>query len=331
MRFQNLALSLGAVLILAACGDNDKLAPDAARVDSAVPDAAPEPSVARGDYLVNHVAACGDCHTPRLMNGMPDTTKFLSGVECFIDANGGGANTGCLHSRNLTNHATGLMNRSDAEIKTMFQKGTRPNGQHLIPVMPYWVFNNLTDADAQSIVLYLRTVTGVDHTVPANDATFFPPPAAAAPALSKSKIPTPSTANASTSNGRYLASIACVECHTALTNPMDFRSIDETKVLAGNRDFPRDLLGLPPQFPANIYTANLTPHATGLAGWTAAQIIAVLKQGVDQNGAGVCPPMPGGSMAPFGGLTDQDAADIAAYIQAIPAVDNAITGTCVAP
>ena len=40
---------------------------------------------------------------------------------------GGDATTGYLHTRNLTNHAAGLMIRSDAEIKTMLLDGTRPN------------------------------------------------------------------------------------------------------------------------------------------------------------------------------------------------------------
>ncbi len=316
---------------LAACGDNQKVPVDSAPVDAA-PDAAPQASAARGEYLVKHVAACTDCHTPRLADGSLDMAKFLSGVECFVDVNGGGmANGGCLNSRNLTNDPTGLMNRSDAEIKNMFQNGMRPNGQALIPVMPYWVFHNLSDIDAQSIVLFLRTVPGVDHTVPANDATIFPPPAQPAAALDPSKIPQPAVMNKSTSNGRYLASIACVECHTALTNPNDFRSIDETKILAGNRDFPRDLLGLPPVFPANIYSANITPHATGIGNYTAQQVSDVLKLGVDRTGGGVCPPMPAGAMAAFGGLTGQDAIDIASYVLSIPAVNNTVTATCVAP
>lgn len=289
------------------------------------------PTAARGEYLVKAVGSCSDCHTPRLPNGMPDVTKYLSGVECFIDVNGSGTDGGCLNSRNLTNHATGLMNRSDAEIKTMFQNGMRPNGQALIPVMPYWIFHNLTDNDAQSIVLFLRTVTGVDHTIPPNDNLVFPPPAQPAAPLDVNKVPTSSASTASAQNGRYLASIACVECHSALTDPMNFRSIDETKLLAGNRDFPRALLGLPPTLPDNIYSANITPHATtGLGSYTAAQIVAVLKQGVDKDGKGVCPPMPAG-MAGFANLTDQDANDIAGYLLSIPPVDNATSGTCTFP
>lgn len=308
---------LTSVFASGGCGDNASLAPDAAVA-----------TAARGEYLVKAVASCSDCHTPRKEDGSPDLAKFLSGVECFVDVNGPDSG-GCLHSRNLTNHPTGLMNRSDAEIKAMFQNGMRPNGQALIPLMPYWVFHNLTDEDAQSIVLYLRTVTGVDHTVPANDVQ-FPPPAQPAAPLNASKVPMSTASTESARNGRYLASIACLECHTALTNETDFRSIDETKLLAGNRDFPRGLLGLPPVFPEHIYSANITPHATGLGSYTAAQIVAVLKQGVDKAGNGICPPMPAG-MAGFANLTDQDANDIAGYLLSIAPVDNTISGTCAAP
>lgn len=314
------------LLAAVGCGDNAETTPP---IDAPADAPTPVATAARGEYLVKAVGSCNDCHTPRV-NGVPDMTKFLSGVECFIDLNGNGSSDGgCLNSRNLTNHPTGLMNRSDAEIKAMFQNGMRPNGQALVPVMPYWVFHNLTDVDAQSIVLYLRTVPGVDHTVPANDPEWPPPTQPAAP-LDASKIPTSTASTASARNGRYLASIACVECHTALTSETDFRAIDESKLLAGNRAFPRNLLGLPAEYPDVIYSANITPHATGLGSYTAAQIVAVLKQGVDKDGKGVCPPMPAG-MAGFANLTDQDANDIASYLLSIPPVDNAVSGTCVVP
>lgn len=322
MRTLGLAIVSFSVFAAVGCGDNVGTTPP---VDAAAPTA----TAARGEYLVKAVGSCNDCHTPRKDDGSPDMTQFLSGVECFIDVNPGPGNDGCLHSRNLTNHPTGLMNRSDAEIKMMFQNGMRPNGQALIPVMPYWVFHNLTDVDAQSIVLYLRTVPGVDHTVPANDKE-FPPPAQPAAPLDMNKIPTSTASTASARNGRYLASLACVECHTPLTSEVDFRAIEESKLLAGNRAFPRNLLGLPPEYPDVIYSANITPHATGLGSYTAAQIVAVLKQGVDKDGKGVCPPMPAG-MAGFVNLTDQDANDIAGYLLSIPPVDNPVSGTCVVP
>lgn len=331
MRISNLVM-VAWMAGTAACGDDKTGKPidaapgiDSPQIDAAI-DAPPNPAV-RGKYLVDHVGACAECHTPRNMDGSLDLTRYLAGAECFIDADPMTAGVGCLHSRNLTNHPTGLMNRSDAEIKDMFLNGVRPNGSFLVSVMPYWVFHNMTDDDANAIVAYLRTVPGVDHTVPANEAPFNVVPAAAPP-LAEADIPVPTTVNASTMNGRYLATKAglCMECHTPHNAPGPGPVLDTTKSFGGGETFP---VGGP--F-GNVTSRNLTPHATGLYGmWTQAQLVTELKTGIDKNGIPICPPMPVGPMGAFGGLTDSDANDIAAYILALPPIDNMIATNCAPP
>ena len=165
-------------------------------MDASVPmdsggDASVADKVARGDYLVNHIAACGDCHTPRTQTGAPDMTKFLAGIECFADVDPANDAVGCLHSRNLTNHETGLKNRSDQDIKDMFMKGERPDGKALHPVMPYYVLGNMSEDDADAIVAYLRTVDGVDHMLPPSQPPFTAPDAPA-PRWPEALIPMPS-------------------------------------------------------------------------------------------------------------------------------------------
>jgi mono/diheme cytochrome c family protein len=329
-------------VLAAGCGDDDDDAnppPDAAIADAAVvdatvadatppPDASPTPTAARGQYIVEHVAACGDCHTPRDQMGAPDPTRTLAGVDCFLDIFPDDPDSGCLSSRNLTNDPTGLMTRTDAQIKAMFLDGHRPDGTSLVPVMPYYVFHNMTDADADSIVLYLRTVTGVDHTVAANQAPFNTPPAqAAAPLDPATEIPMPTVVNTHTMRGRYLAAQigVCLECHTPRTSQLDFRSLDKTKLFAGGNGFPTAAIGLPsPPFPAVIFTSNITPDATGIMGYTQAQVVKVLHEGLDKNNQALCPPMPAGQMAAYGGLTDEDANDIAAYVLALPPIANSV-------
>jgi mono/diheme cytochrome c family protein len=44
------------------------------------PAVAPSTGVERGRYLVDHVAICGDCHTPRNALGAPDPSLYLGGV-----------------------------------------------------------------------------------------------------------------------------------------------------------------------------------------------------------------------------------------------------------
>ena len=77
------------VSLWAGCGDDADDSSDASVVgDGAVADSgAPadagdgDVQVERGRYLVNHVAVCVYCHTPRTPEGALDEDKLLSGVD----------------------------------------------------------------------------------------------------------------------------------------------------------------------------------------------------------------------------------------------------------
>jgi mono/diheme cytochrome c family protein len=328
-----------------ACGDDDDTKADGGKKDAGEhddhdqdsgtdkPDSGkPQTPAERGKYLVESMGACGDCHTPRLPTGAFDTSKTLAGVDCFIDADPTKDDFGCLSSRNLTNDETGLKNRTDQEIKDMFMKGERPDGKFLQPVMPYYVLGNMSDDDADAIVAFLRTVKAVDHMVKANQAPFLPPDAAA-PVVPTDKLPKPSASykdQAAAKRGMYLAANfgVCMECHT----PRDeMGSFLVDKLFEGNNKFGRDELGLPPAFPEAIYSANITPHETGIKGWSVDDIVGAIKKGVDKDKKPLCPPMPSGPMGAFGGITDADARDIANYLLSIPAKDNKLAGECDVP
>jgi len=292
--------------------------------DAASPDAGTT-AAERGAYIVNNLATCGGCHSPSDATGMPIPGMELSGVTCLVDVDPDPA-IGCLSSRNLTNDPTGLMNRTDQEIKDMFLDGVRPSGSFLVPVMPYYEFHNMTAADADAVVAYLRTVPGVPNTPPPNQAPWDVVPAAAVP-IDLADVP---AAPAGAENGRYLASTLanCIECHTPELPPGDIRPIDMTKPFWGGRAFPAAAFGLPvPPFPDVIYSMNLTQDATGIMGRTVAQIIAELHMGVDPGGSNICPPMPVGPLG-FGGITDSDATDIANYILSLAPAVNAIPNGC---
>lgn len=292
----------------------------------------PGDPVERGRYLVHHVAACVECHTPRDVIGRVDPARLLSGVECFRDAYPDDTQRGCLNTGNLTDHETGLKNRSDMEIKAMFLEGKRPNGQALHAIMPYWVFGNMTAADADAIVAYLRTVPGISHMVPTNQAPYreIAAPAARWPAEDLPKPEPAYTDQAAAQRGRYLAASlgACIECHTPKNAD---GSADKARAFRGGMVYQRSELGLPSAFfPATITTANLTPHADGLAAWSVEDIVRALKQGKDKDGASLCPPMPGG-MAAFGGMTERDAQDVAHYLRSLAPGAGAVVDACAAP
>jgi len=288
----------------------------------------PAGQVERGRYLVSHVALCSDCHSPRLPDGSFDPARWLSGVDCFVDAMPADPEQGCLNTKNLTAHPTGLLNRSDREIKDMFMKGERADGKALHPFMPYAFFGNMRESDADAIVAYLRTVPGVERRVGPSQPPFLPPPAPV-PRVPEAMIPLPRAEyaeQAAALRGRYLAGNigACLDCHTprAQGRPALERAFQ------GGMSFRRELLELPPDYPELIYTANLTPHATGIADYAVADIVRALRHGEDKDGGSLCPPMPAGPLGPLAGLSEADATDIAHYLLSLPAAENVIPVDC---
>jgi mono/diheme cytochrome c family protein len=313
---------LGALLV--ACSD-DKDTTDVTDPDEGG-EVTPVDPVARGQYLVDRVSVCQDCHTPRNEMGAPIPELYLSGAECFVQLENGS----CLATRNLTNHETGLLNRSDDEIKRMFQDGIRPAAtgeEALFPVMPYYSFHNMTDQDADAIVAYLRTVPGVDHAVPRRGVEFdLPGPANY---LDPALIPTPAedaVERKAALRGRYLAAQAgvCLECHTRHVMG-DPNVLDLQGLFAGGEEYQVGLPVVP-------VSKNLTSDAeTGLGDWAVEDIVKVVQQGTDKMGDGICPPMPVGPMGAFAGLTDEDVSDIAYYIKSLPPLVNMIEDMCVFP
>jgi mono/diheme cytochrome c family protein len=146
-------------------------------------------------------------------------------------------------------------------------------------------------------------------------------------------IPQPQLAypnQAAALRGRYLAGSfgICMECHS----PRDQAGLPiVTRAFEGGRAFGRDELGLPPVFPENIYSSNLTPDATGIMGYDVPAIVVALKQGLDEEHKPLCPPMPAGPMGAFGGLSDADATDIAHYLLSLTPKANTLPGECTPP
>ena len=314
-------------------GAIDLATKDASIIDAPAPDMASVDSgqsalAARGKYLVDNVVACSDCHTPKLASGAPDMTKYLAGNATFVKLPNGDA----LPSRNLTpDKATGLGSFTAAQIKHMFMDGMVPadgGTAALNSVMPYYVFHNMASGDADAIVAYLQSIPAVNNPLPARSAAFDVPDPS--DYLDPATIPTPAASypqKDSALRGRYLATEIglCIECHTPHLQGGS-KAIDTSKYFWGGEDFSNFFAGT-----LNIHpvSANLTSDpTTGIGGWTAAQVTTVLLQGKDDHGDGICPPMPAGPTGAYGGLTTQDAQDIANYILSLPPAVNDVPDMC---
>ena len=63
--------------------------------------------------------------------------------------------------------------------------------------------------------------------------------------------------------------------------------------------------------------ANITPHETGLKGWTEADFIRALRQGKRKDGTDIKPQMP---WAAYGQMNDVELKALWAYLQTVPPV-----------
>ncbi|NVB84080.1 MAG: hypothetical protein HOV81_37240 [Kofleriaceae bacterium] len=305
-------------------------------MDAAPPDTGPS-LAARGAYIVNTLANCKFCHTPKLPNGQPDLDKNFSGVDCWADIDSptgtdDGGSVGCLSTRNLTPDPTGLGNVTDQQIKDAFLNGIRTDGKKLVPVMPWWILHNMTDDDADAVVAYLRSIPPIAHQVKPNQPPWslyndgvpdiLPDPSPLA--VNTIPMPGPGANMESAMRGRYLASVAglCIDCHTPETSPNSLQ-LDSSRFFAGGRLFSKEQLGLlDPSYPNLIATGNLTTDATGLKGWTKDQIKAALSEGRDRDNNSVCASAHGNLTSSYASLEPQDLEDIVEYISHLPAVAN---------
>ena len=273
-------------------------------------------TVERGAYLVDHVLACGVCHTPNGADGKPDATKYLAGSRSydFTDKDG---TVVTVNAENLTSHnPEGLANWSDEQIRTALTQGIDDEHVALYPIMPYPEYALLTRSDVDSVIQYLRTIPANDNVVPSDYPYFDQNPPA--PAVDGTKIPHTTLAAtdanyAAAERGRYLASVACLNCHTEqLTDDVP----NLGKAFAGGKKY-TFVRGAP------VHTStNITPDATGIAGWTIEDIIAALKSDTEKGtGRVLCSTHPGGGEL-LGKLTDGDARDLATYIHTLPPIKN---------
>jgi mono/diheme cytochrome c family protein len=117
----------------------------------------------RGEYLAT-IMDCGGCHTPGALTGKPDAARHLGGSDVGFQIPG----MGIFYPPNLTSDPeTGLGGWSEADIIKAVRTGARPDGRMLAPVMPYHNYARLTDADAQALAGYLKSLKPVRHQAPA--------------------------------------------------------------------------------------------------------------------------------------------------------------------
>jgi mono/diheme cytochrome c family protein len=126
-----------------------------ASVGRARPQRAVEADVEHGKYLVEEVAMCGECHTPRNDNGELEMGAWLQGASIWI--------VPTRHIQNWADRApalAGLPSYTEEEMERVLEKGIGPEGEVLRPPMHIY---HMVPADAKAIIAYLKSLPTPMH------------------------------------------------------------------------------------------------------------------------------------------------------------------------
>ena len=117
---------------------------------SASPMATTPAQVQRGKYIVENVAMCPQCHTPRLADGMLDRSRQLDGAPELFQPPNPDPNWPLKAPR-----IGGNPPASDNDLVRLLTTGIWTDGKPLrLPMMPF----RMNKADAKAVVAYLHSV-----------------------------------------------------------------------------------------------------------------------------------------------------------------------------
>lgn len=277
-------------------------------------DATPE-TLARGQYLFDHVAGCADCHSTR------DWTKYGGPVVPGTTGKGGelfGRDLGLpgdFYASNITPAGVGAW--TDGELFRAITAGVNRDGEALFPIMPYPAFGRMAKDDIQAIVAYLRTIPAIANDVPKRRLA-FPMQFVVRTLPEPPSFTTRPDGSDRVRLGEYLAA-GCAHCHTPTRQGTPLPGM----AFAGGAEFPLPEGGY-------VRSANLTPDAaTGLGGWTEALFVKRFKAMAELPDVALhtVTPHRRGTVMPWkllGGMTRDDLGAIFSYLRSLPPVVNRV-------
>lgn len=267
----------------------------------------------RGRYLVEHVAACMDCHSPH------DWTKRDAPIPPGMEAGGQDMSLlkglpGRIVAPNISpDLETGVGNWSDDMFARAIREGVGHDGRALFPIMPYQDYASLSDEDLASIIVYLRSLPPVRNQLPPTQIVFpvrylirsVPQPLSAL-------VPQPDLSTP-LKRGDYLVKIGtCTDCHT----PQD----DHGQPLPG-MDYGGGFLFEGPW--GRVVSANITPDPSGIPYYDLAMFTQALRTGY-VTARPLNRIMPWGA---YGGMTDEDVAAVFAKVKTFNPVVHHVDNT----
>jgi mono/diheme cytochrome c family protein len=265
-----------------------------------------EDLVAKGQYIFALAGGCA-CHTE------PKGTPHGGGRPLPIPL-------GTVYGTNITqDKETGIGGWSERQIHDAMVKGIRPNGERLIPAMPYEAYSGLAVEDLKALVGYLRTLKPVRKAnlrPPAHIRIFQPLVTPIWLKLFGRFYDPPARAPSSgIERGRYLVDHVslCGDCHT----PRNSMGVPNRSLYLGGASAKAGFLG--EDMP------NITPDKeTGIGDWTREGIADLLINGTKPDLDNVQGLMAEVIERGYKNMTKEDALAIADYLKSVPPVKNKI-------
>ncbi len=261
------------------------------------------PADAKGGETLFDAGGCASCHaTP----GQEDKRKLGGGLAMHTPF-------GTFKVPNISpDSKVGIGSWTEQQFADAMTKGVGRGGEHLYPSFPYTSYQRMSLADVRDLFAFIKTLQPVPTAAPPHELKF---PFSIRRGLGLWKLlyldgrpftPDPKVSD-EVNRGAYLVTGPghCGECHTP-RNPVG--GPDTSRRLAGGPD---------PE--GKGWVPNITPHADGLAKWSAKDIAYFLETGFnpDYDAAG-------GSMADVvlntAKLSAEDRAAMAAYLKSVAAI-----------
>jgi mono/diheme cytochrome c family protein len=267
----------------------------------------------RGEYLVEGIVGCGNCH-----NGRDDDGELIPGMEYagnFVINEPNGPGPGGLaftaYAPNISpDPETGIGEWTDEEIERAIREGISRDGRVLGPPMAFPYYREISSEDMDAIIAYLRSRPAVRNEVPAS-TYYIPLPPNWGPPVEE-PIAQPPRGN-TVEYGRYLAHSLghCTQCHTPLIGGIE----DFSQTNAGGNIFPQ-----PFNFDWAALTPNITPHPTdGIGQWTDDEIKRAIVYGVSRDGRQLLPFM---GFSFYERISDEDLDAIITFLRSLPPMND---------
>lgn len=244
-----------------------------------------ERAIARGEHIVNTRAGCNGCHAKDLGGAaIVDSPMLAHWVAPNLTAGEGSVTRGFT------------ANDWDRAVRHAVRRNGRSSS------MPAIEFANLSDHELSDIAAYINSRPPVNRDL--GPVTFGPVFSALlakdTDALlaygmdhQKPHQAEPPAQVAGVALGAHLTQV-CLGCHNMRLSGGK---------LVGDPDMP--------------IVANLTPHESGLKGWSEADFIKALREGKRPDGSAISKRMP---WQAYGKMTDTELQAVWAYLQTVPAV-----------